>query len=98
MSEMDYEYLIKFKGRSYLHLEWKKAADLESMNKKAKTIYRRFVKKIELGTEDDLEDPTVDSAFTEPWRILAEEEHEIMVELVSAVLLLRSFLHDGFIC
>lgn len=80
-SEMDYEYLIKYKGRSYLHLEWKTAADLESMNTKAKTIYRRFLKKLEQGTEEDLEDPTVDPAFTEPGRILAEEDHEIMVEV-----------------
>lgn len=80
-SEMDYEYLLKYKGRSYLHLEWKTAADLESMNKSAKTTYRRFLKKLEMGTEEDLEDPTVDPAFTEPGRILAEEDHEIMVEL-----------------
>lgn len=80
-SEMEYEYLLKYKGRSYLHLEWKTAADLESMNKGAKTIYRRFLKKIEAGTEEDLEDPTVDPSYTEPGRILAEEEHEIMVEL-----------------
>ena len=82
-SEMDYEYLIKYKGRSYLHLEWKTAADLESMNTRAKSIYRRFLKKLEMGAEEDLEDPTVDPAFTEPGRILAEEDHEIMVELVS---------------
>ena len=80
-TEMDYEYLIKYKGRSYLHLEWKTAADLESMNTAAKTAYRRFLKKLEKGTEDDLEDPTVDPSFTEPGRILAEEDHEIMVEL-----------------
>ncbi|KAL7543718.1 hypothetical protein ACHAXR_013003, partial [Thalassiosira sp. AJA248-18] len=80
-SEMDYEYLIKYKGRSYLHLEWKTAADLESMNTRAKTIYRRFLKKLEAGAEEDLEDPTVDPAHTEPGRILAEEDHEIMVEL-----------------
>ena len=80
-SEMDYEYLVKYKGRSYLHLEWKTAADLESMNTKAKSIYRRFLKKLEVGAEEDLEDPTFDPAYTEPGRILAEEEHEIMVEL-----------------
>lgn len=80
-SEMDYEYLIKYKGRSYLHLEWKTAADLESMNTRAKTIYRRFLKKLEQGVEEDLEDPTVDAAYTEPGRILAEEDHEIMVEV-----------------
>jgi hypothetical protein len=80
-TEMDYEYLIKYKGRSYLHLEWKTAADLESMNTAAKTAYRRFLKKLEKGTEEDLEDPTIDPSFTEPGRILAEEEHEIMVEM-----------------
>mmetsp|Transcript_18297 Transcript_18297/g.37033 ORF Transcript_18297/g.37033 Transcript_18297/m.37033 type:complete len:2677 (+) Transcript_18297:174-8204(+) len=86
-SEMDYEYLLKYKGRSYLHLEWKTAADLESMNKHAKTIYRRFLKKLAAGTEEDLEDPTFDPAYTEPGRILAEEEHEIMVELTDKELL-----------
>lgn len=80
-TEMDYEYLIKYKGRSYLHLEWKTAADLESMNTAAKTAYRRFLKKLEKGSEEDLEDPTIDPSYTEPGRILAEEEHEIMVEL-----------------
>ncbi len=80
-TEMDYEYLIKYKGRSYLHLEWKTAADLESMNTAAKTAYRRFLKKLEKGTEDDLEDPTIDPSFTEPGRILAEEEQEVMVEM-----------------
>lgn len=86
-TEMDYEYLLKYKGRSYLHLEWKSAADLESMNKSAKTMYRRFLKKLEAGTDEDLEDPTVDPSYTEPGRILAEEEHEIMVELSDKELL-----------
>ena len=100
-SEMDYEYLIKYKGRSHLHLEWKTAADLESMNSKAKTIYRRFLKKLELGAtgeggqsscgggadQEDLEDPTIDPSYTEPGRILAEEDHEITVELSDKELL-----------
>jgi hypothetical protein len=96
-SEMDYEYLIKYKGRSYLHLEWKTAADLESMNSKAKTIYRRFLKKLETGAtateiqgganDEDLEDPTFDPSYTEPGRILAEEDHEITVELSDKELL-----------
>lgn len=86
-NEMDYEYLIKYKNRSYLHLEWKTAADLESMNTRAKTIYRRFLKKLEAGTEEDLEDPTIDAAFTEPGRILAEEEKELTVELTDRELI-----------
>jgi len=56
-------------------------ADLESMNTKSKGMYRRFLKKLEQETDEDLEDPTIDPSFTEPGRILAEEDHEIMVEL-----------------
>jgi hypothetical protein len=31
--------LIKLRGMSNLHLEWKTASDLESMNKSAKTFF-----------------------------------------------------------
>lgn len=80
-SDHDYEYLLKYKGRSYLHLEWMGGADLESMNTKSKGMYRRFLKKLDQESDEDLEDPTIDPSFTEPGRILAEEDHEIMVEL-----------------
>ena len=56
-------------------------ADLESMNAKSKGMYRRFLKKLDQESDEDLEDPTIDPSFTEPGRILAEEDHEIMVEL-----------------
>jgi len=79
---VDYEYLIKYKGVSYLHLEWKAASELESMNKSAKTLYRRFLKKIQTGNaEEDLVDPDVDPAYITPQLILDEDEHEVMVEL-----------------
>lgn len=84
---VEYEYLVKYKGRSYLHLEWKMGADLESMNKSAKGIYRRYLKKIAQGTEDDLENPEVDPSFVIPEKILAEEEQEITVELTDKELL-----------
>ena len=79
---IDYEYLIKYKGRSYLHLEWKSASDLESMNKSAKNIYRRYIKKIQSGTGDeDIEDPEVDQEYIRPERIVDEKEEEVMEEL-----------------
>jgi len=84
---VEYEYLIKYKGRSYLHLEWKTASDLESMNKSAKTLYRRFLKKLEAGLDENLEDPSFDPSFTEPGRILDEKEEELYIELPDEELL-----------
>ncbi|CAB9497972.1 CHD3-type chromatin-remodeling factor CHR7 [Seminavis robusta] len=83
---VEYEYLIKYKGRSYLHLEWKTGADLESMNKSAKGIYRRYLKKIGSGDEE-LEDPNFDPSFAIPQRICDEAQQEITVELSDKELL-----------
>ena len=77
----EYEYLIKYRGQSYLHLEWKAASELESMNKSAKTLYRRYLKKLAVGNDDELEDPDVDPSYIQPQRIVDDEEHEIIVEL-----------------
>lgn len=78
---VEYEYLVKYKGRSYLHLDWKTGADLESMNKQAKTLYRRFLKKLALGLDDELEDPNFDPAFCQPQKIVDVQEQEITLEL-----------------
>jgi hypothetical protein len=85
---LEYEYLVKYKGRSYLHLEWKTGADLESMNKSAKGIYRRFVKKVALGLDEELEkNPEFDPSYVVPEKILDEAEQEITVELTDKELL-----------
>jgi hypothetical protein len=78
---VEYEYLVKYKGRSYLHLDWKTGADLESMNKSAKTLYRRFLKKLAAGVEEDLEDPDFDPSFAIPQKIVDVCEQEITLEL-----------------
>lgn len=78
---VEYEYLIKYRGRSYLHLEWKRGADLESMNKSAKGIYRRFLKKIEAGLDEDIENPEFDPMYLVPEKIIDEADQEITVEL-----------------
>jgi hypothetical protein len=83
----EYEYLIKYKNRSYLHLEWKTGADLESMNKSAKTIYRRYLKKLASGADEDLEDPEFDPSYAEPQKIVDAAEQEITVELSDKELL-----------
>ena len=84
---VDYEYLVKYKNQSYLHLEWKTGADLESMNKSAKTIYRRYVKKIAQGQDEELEDPNFDPTFVVVQKVLAEEEQDLELELSDKELL-----------
>ena len=84
---VEYEYLVKYKGRSYLHLEWKRGADLESMNKSAKGIYRRYLKKIAQGTEEDIENPEFDPSYVVPQKIVDEADQEISVEYTDKELL-----------
>lgn len=84
---VEYEYLVKYKGKSYLHLDWKSGADLESMNKSAKGIYRRYIKKIAQGTEEDLESPDFDPSFVTPEKLVDEAEQEVVVDLTDKELL-----------
>lgn len=84
---IEYEYLIKYRGRSYLHLDWKRGADLESMNKSAKGIYRRYLKKIEAGLDDELESPEFDPSYVIPEKIIDEADQEITVDLSDKELL-----------
>ena len=78
---VEYEYLVKYKNRSYLHLEWKTGADLESMNKSAKNMYRRYLRKLDAGQDDELEDPNFDPSFAEPQKVVAAAEQELTLEL-----------------
>ena len=78
---VEYEYLVKYKNLSYLHLEWKKGADLESMNKSAKTMYRRYLKKLAQTQDDELESPEFDPSFVVVQKVVAEEEQELELEI-----------------
>ncbi len=84
---VEYEYLVKYKNLSYLHLEWKSGADLESMNKSAKTMYRRYLKKIAQGQDEELENPEFDPSFVVVQKVLAEEEQELELEVEGEELL-----------
>ena len=86
---VEYEYLVKYRGRSYLHLEWKTGADLESMNKSAKGIYRRYLKKVAAPAIDleELETPEFDPSYIIPEKILDEADQEITEDLSDKELL-----------
>jgi hypothetical protein len=84
---VEYEYLVKYKNRSYLHLEWKTGADLESMNKSAKSLYRRYLRKVATGNDEELEDPNFDPSYAEPQKICAKAEQEITLELTDKEML-----------
>jgi hypothetical protein len=84
---VEYEYLVKYKNRSYLHLEWKTGADLESMNKSAKSLYRRYIRKVASGNDEELEDPNFDPSYAEPQKICAQAEQEITLELTDKEML-----------
>jgi hypothetical protein len=84
---VDFEYLVKYKGRSYLHLIWNSGADLESMNKSAKGIYRRYLKKVTAGLEEDIENPEFDASYAIPEKVVDEADQEITVELTDKELL-----------
>lgn len=86
-SVVEYEYLIKYRGRSYLHLEYKSGADLESMNKSAKGIYRRYLKKLTQGLDDELESTEFDPSYIVPEKIVDEKDQEIQIELSDKELL-----------
>jgi len=78
---VEYEYLVKYKNLSYMHLEWKSGADLESMNKSAKTIYRRYLKKVAQGLDEEIENPDFDPSYVVVQKVLAEEEQELELEV-----------------
>jgi hypothetical protein len=57
------------------------------MNKSAKTIYRRYLKKIAQGLDDELESPEFDPSYIVPQKIVAEREQEMTLELTDKELL-----------
>jgi len=63
------------------------------MNKSAKFLYRRFVRKLESGNHNDetatLEDPTFDSSFAIPQKIVDHKEKDVCTELSDKELIER---------
>lgn len=58
-SKGEYEYLVKYKTLSYLHVQWLTATDITAMNKGSNLSLMRYLGKIDRG-EIDSEDGDID--------------------------------------
>ena len=43
----EFEYLVKWKGVSYLHLDWMVAEDLECLPTRSKQLFGRYLKRLQ---------------------------------------------------
>jgi hypothetical protein len=62
-AKYDYEYLIKYKNLSYLHVQWLSAIDIEAMNNKSKSVLHRYLAKLDKGDTKISEDAEIDPRF-----------------------------------
>lgn len=62
-SKFDHEYLVKYKGLSYIHAQWLNATEIDAMNKKSKTCLFRYLNKLDKG-EPVPEDGEIDPRFS----------------------------------
>lgn len=63
-SRFEYEFLIKFKSLSYLHVQWLNASQIEAMNRKSRQALNRYLTKLDLG-ESVPEDGEIDLRFVD---------------------------------
>lgn len=54
-AKYEYEYLIKFKGLSYLRVQWLSATDIETMNTRSRNMLNKYLTKIDRGEPVDLD-------------------------------------------
>jgi len=80
---VEYEYLIKYKGQSYKHLEFRRAGDLNSAPGQRKNMLSRYLKKLDHpdANVEELEDCEVDESFVQVERILDEKIEQVEVEM-----------------
>jgi len=80
---VEYEYLVKYKGQSYKHVEYKNPNDLMSMNQSAKNMLRRYLKKLDSpdSNVEELEDVDFDDSYIVVERILDEKVDQELVDL-----------------
>jgi hypothetical protein len=82
-TRISYEYLVKFKGVSYLHCQWYKESDLGSLNKSAKTHLSRYLKKLD-GPDNEsgeLEDPVIEDSWVEVEKIMDVKEEDVLRDM-----------------
>eukprot|EP00600_Ochromonadales_sp_CCMP1393_P011503 CAMPEP_0175016770 /NCGR_PEP_ID=MMETSP0005-20121125/12007_1 /TAXON_ID=420556 /ORGANISM="Ochromonas sp., Strain CCMP1393" /LENGTH=242 /DNA_ID=CAMNT_0016274071 /DNA_START=33 /DNA_END=759 /DNA_ORIENTATION=+ len=83
-AKYEYEYLIKYKNLSYLHVQWLNGSEIEAMNKKSKNALNRYLVRVDRG---EAEEEEIEPSFTEVERVLdyrEEEVYEIMDDNTTA--------------
>jgi len=76
-AKFDYEYLIKFKGMSYVHVQWLSATDIEAMNPASKKTLMRYLNRLDRGDLDVPEEADIEPSWTEIEKILDVREEEV---------------------
>ncbi len=76
-SKHDYEYLVKYRSLSYLHVQWLSASEIDAMNDKSKKVLQRYLNKLDRGEQVD-EDGEIDPTYLEVEKILDVKEQEVM--------------------
>ena len=80
-----YEYLVKYKSLSYLHVQWLSATEMEQMSAKSKARFVKYLNSLSAGADGG--DGEVDPSLTEVERILdvrEEDVHEVVDEPMPA--------------
>jgi hypothetical protein len=84
-TKFEYEFLIKFKNSSLLHVQWLSGNDVEAMNQKSKKSLNRYLTKID-RSEPVQEDGEIDPLNLEVEKVLDMRDEEVneVVDCVEA--------------
>ncbi|CAN0169884.1 unnamed protein product, partial [Ectocarpus fasciculatus] len=77
-SKFDYEYLVRFKSMSFIHVQWLSAHEIDTMNSRCKVMLMRYLTKLDAGDPTAPEDPDIDPSYTEVEKVLDVREEDVM--------------------
>ena len=73
----NYEYLLKFKGMSYLHVKWENATEIDAMNPSSKKTLMRYLGRLDRGDPECPDEVELDPSWTEVEKVLDMREEEV---------------------
>lgn len=76
-SKDEYEYLARYKGMSYKHVQWLNASEIEAMSQISRKCLARYLTKIDKGESAGLEDGEIETSFLDVEKILDFREEEV---------------------
>lgn len=76
-AKYEYEYLIKYRNMSFLHVQWLTANEIEGMSQKSKAALNRYLTRLDKGDATAHDEPEIDPSFTEIEKILDCREEEV---------------------